>query len=191
MYSLEFLKQFFAAPVEIGALTPSGRALASLVTETVHVPSASCVVEFGPGTGAITEVIIDRLRPGATFFAVEINPDFVRLLRERFPRVPIYQDSAANTRTYLDQHGLRHCDAIVSGLPWANFESDLQDDLLGAVHDVLRPGGVFATYAYLQSMPLPRAVRFRTKIRKIFARVGVTGVVWRNLPPARVIWAEK
>jgi phospholipid N-methyltransferase len=86
---------------------------------------------------------------------------------------------------------LTHCDAIVSGLPWSIFEDGLQDDLLNAVHDALRPGGVFATYLYLQSLALPSGIRFRAKLRNRFSRAGVTGVVWNNLPPARVVWAEK
>ena len=191
MYAWKFLREFITSPVAIGAVAPSGRPLATMVTEMVHVPSASTVVEFGPGTGAITEVILERLRPDAVFFALEINPDFVKLLRERFAGAKVYQDSAANTRTYLAQYGLRHCDAIVSGLPWTNFEEELQDELLNAAHDALRPGGVIATYVYLQSLALPSAIRFRRKLRERFARAGVTEVVWRNLPPARVLWAEK
>ncbi|MDZ4858691.1 MAG: methyltransferase domain-containing protein, partial [Candidatus Hydrogenedentes bacterium] len=148
MHGLKFLKEFIANPGDVGSVTPSSKQLAAVVVETARVPQAKVVVEFGPGTGAITQALIPSLRPDATFFAMEINEDFVNLLRKQYPSATFHHDSAENTQKYLKKAGVEYCDAIVSGLPWTFFTEPLQENLLDAALHALRPGGLFATYVY-------------------------------------------
>jgi phospholipid N-methyltransferase len=162
-----------------------------MIVRTARVAEASVVVEFGPGTGAITEVLLPSLKPGATFMAMEIDPEFVAVLRERFPGVRIHHDSAANTRRYLAEMGLDACDAIVSGLPWSLFSEALQDELLGAAYDVLRPGGILVTYLYIITPATPGGAKFRKRVKERFSNTGASPIVWKNVPPAFVLWAEK
>ena len=191
MYALKFLKEFITKPGVVGSVTPSSKQLASQVVESAKVSQANVVVEFGPGTGAITEAIVSALRPGTTFIAMEINSDFVTLLRERFPTITVHEDSAANTPKYLKESGVDHCDAIVSGLPWAFFSESLQNALLDGAVEALRPGGIFATYIYVTSYPMPSSLKFRNKLKARFSEVGMTRVIWANVPPAIVVWARK
>lgn len=191
VYALRFLKEFIIAPGDVGALTPSSKELAAVVVREARVSSASVVVEFGPGTGAITEVLINSLKPDAKFIAIEINHDFYDLLRRRFPSVNVVRGSAVDTPKFLSEIGEKHCDAIVSGLPWTFFKEKLQDELLDAAVDSLRPGGMFATYIYVSSLPMPSSVRFRNKLRRRYSKTGMTHVIWKNVPPAIVVWGEK
>lgn len=188
---MKFFKQFVQAPREVGAVAPSSRILADRVTEAARIRSADTVVEWGCGTGAITEVVLEKLRPSATFFAMEISTEFCETMGRRFPDVVVHQDSAANTRAYLEQRGLAHCDSIVSGLPWASFTPELQDELIRAMVDVLRPGGHFVTYTYIMSPFIPAGRRFRERLGKSFRLFDVTPLVWRNVPPAYVYIATK
>jgi phospholipid N-methyltransferase len=123
--------------------------------------------------------------------AMEIDPEFVAVLRERFPGVRIHHDSAANTRRYLAEMGLDACDAIVSGLPWSLFSEALQDELLGAAYDALRPGGIFVTYLYIITPATPGGAKFRKRVKERFSNTGASPIVWKNVPPAFVLWAEK
>lgn len=191
MYALRFLKEFLAAPKDVGAILPSSRYLAARVVEEAGVGHASVVVEWGPGTGAITEAVLERLPRDAVYFGMEISPDFVEAMRRRFPQVKVNHDSAVNTRRYLEQLGLHSCDSVVSGLPWTTFSDELQDSLLDALVDVLRPGGRFVTYSYIMSPLMPGGRKFRRKIRERFSHVYQTPSVWRNIPPAFVYVAEK
>lgn len=191
MYSLRFLKEFITSPKAVGAVLPSSSRLASRVVEEARVGHASVVVEWGPGTGAITNAVLERLPHDATFFAMEISPEFVETMRVRFPQVTVHHDSAANTRRYLEQRELQSCDSVVSGLPWTSFDDALQDSLLDALVDVLRPGGLFVTYTYIMSPMMPGGRQFRRKIRERFSRVDTTPLVWLNVPPAFVYVAEK
>jgi phospholipid N-methyltransferase len=148
--------------------------------------SAGTVVEYGPGTGAFTAQILQCKRPGTEFFAVEVNSQFAATLARRFPDVTILQDSVGNIEALCRQQGVSEVDAIVCGLPWAAFSDRDQTAYLDAMMRVLKPGGHFATFAYLSGMVLPAARRFRRKLQSFFGEVQVSPTVWSNIPPAFV-----
>ncbi len=182
--TFKFLKEFAIKPGVVGSVVPSSRALAEAMVAAADLPGASCVVEFGPGTGAITETIRANLAPGSAFLAVEINPEFVQLLRTKYPDMHLVQGSATDTRRFLEDMGRSHCEVIVSGLPFSTFDEPLQDAIVDTIHDVLAPGGRFLTYSYLQATLMAGGKRFREKLFSRFSSVTTTPVVWKNVPPA-------
>lgn len=184
MELLCFIKEYLISPKHVGAFAPSSKYLAEAVTEAAGVRDAKTVVEFGPGTGSFTEVIVRKLGPDAQFFAIEIQEDFVRALQKRLPETIVYHDSAEKVGKYLAQMGLEHCDCIISGLPFALFEDALQDALLDAARDALKPGGVFVTFTYFLAHLTPRGRKLRKKLGQKFSRIEKTPVVWRNFLPA-------
>ena len=186
-----FLRQFVRAPTRVGALAPSSRHLADEMMRAADVSSASVVIEMGPGTGVFTERLAADLSPGSRFFALEINPRFVEATRRRCPGVIVHDDSATNARLHLENIGEKHCDLIVSSLPWATFRPSLQAEILDTIVDVLKPGGRLLTFAYLQGLALPSGQRFRKALDARFAAVKKSPMVWRNVPPAFVYSAVK
>ena len=187
----KFFSQCIARPTTTGAIAPSSRALADMITSWTKLENAKVVVEFGPGTGVFTEVIRQKISPQTTFIAIEINQHFVDILKKKFPDVHIYNDCIENTHYYLEKHGFEECDCIISGLPWAAFNESLQERLLDVAYNILKPGGQFATFAYLQGMLLKSARRFRRKITSRFYEVSTSPMVWPNFPPAFVYQAVK
>ena len=190
MNLIQFLKQFVLHTAKTGAVAPSSEGLADLITETAGLHSASAVIEFGAGTGIFTEKILQKISDETRFFALEINPDFVKATRKRCPDAVVYQDSAANAKKYLDGLGINECDCIICGLPWAAFSEELQNELLDTIIDVLKPGGRFLTFAYLQGLLLPAGMRFKKKLSTRFNSVTKTRTIWLNFPPAFVYCAE-
>jgi len=188
---IQFLKQFVLHTAKTGAVAPSSKGLADLITDTAGLQSASAVIEFGTGTGVFTEKILQKISDETRFFALEINPDFVKATRKRCPEAVVYQDSAANAKKYLDELGINECDCIICGLPWVAFSEELQDELLDTIIDVLKPGGRFLTFAYLQGLLLPAGMRFKRKLSTRFNSVTKTKTIWLNFPPAFVYCAEK
>jgi phospholipid N-methyltransferase len=191
MNFVQFLRQFTRYPSRTGALAASSRGLSELITETAQLSKASVVIEFGPGTGVFTEKILKKINEDTTFFAIEANPVFVEATQARCPGVVVYKDCATKARKYLQAHRQQHCDCIISGLPWASFEEHLQDNLLDTILDVLKPGGTFLTFAYLQGLLLPKGQKFRKKLHAKFTSVTTTPTVWMNIPPAFVYCAKK
>lgn len=173
-------------PAEVGAIVPSSRWLAQAMLQGCDLKHADTVVELGPGTGAFTGLILRRLGRQTTFFAVELMAENVRALRRQFPGLTVYRGSAESLPVYLGRQGKAFADCIVSGLPWSNMLAPLQDQILEAILGSLSPHGVFTTFAYLHAAWLPTARHFRKRLEASFARVSVSPVVWRNVPPAFV-----
>ena len=191
MAKLHVLGEFVRKPMSVGAVAPSSRRLAELITDVAELDRASVVVEFGPGTGAFTEVILRKIPPPAAFFAIEANASFAAATRTRFPGLDVVHDSAVAVRAHLEARGHAACDCIVSGLPFASFSPATQDEILAAVTDVLAPGGRFVTFAHLTGVLWPLARRFRHRLTAEFSDVAVTHTIWRNIPPAYVYRAVK
>ena len=183
-------RAFFAAllrkPGQIGAVAPSSPSLAGVIASVVPTAGAPVVVELGPGTGAVTTAIDARLDPGARHLAVELDPRMAGFLRQAHPGLEVVEGDAAKLQSLLEERGVEHADAVVSGLPWALFDDVTQASILSQVAAVIGPDGVFATFAYRHGMALAAARRFRRTLRATFAEVQLTPTVWRNMPPAFV-----
>ena len=139
----------------------------------------------------MTEEICRQKPRHANLIGFEINGAFAKATRLRCPDAEIVNRCATTARTTLSRKQLHFCDSIVSGLPWATFSTPLQNTLLGAAAEALRPGGVFVTFTYLHSLPLASAQRFHNKLRCTFSQVHKSSVIWGNIPPAIVYIAVK
>jgi len=184
-------REFLKNPKRTGAIAKSSRGLARMICSQIGVDSASVIVEYGPGTGVFTEEILRVKRPEACFFAIEQSPALAESFRRKFPETRLFEDSAENVAEMLTEVGQEQIDSIVCGLPWAAFDEPLQDSLLDATLSSLRPGGKFATFAYLQGLLLPAGKRFKKKLAQSFSTVEKSSTVWRNLPPAFVYRCTK
>jgi phospholipid N-methyltransferase len=180
------LRTFARRPFRTGTVVPSSRLLAQLMIEDMGLATADTVVELGAGTGPFTRLIAEHVGPDALVLAFEIDPVLAAQLQPSVPRVRVVNDSAENLPVHLHAAGRSAADAILSGLPWANFSRELQERLLRAVVLGLRPGGRFATFAYVPAAQLPPGRRFRALLEASFSRVETTRIVYWNFPPAFV-----
>ncbi|MGH7884572.1 MAG: class I SAM-dependent methyltransferase [Thermodesulfobacteriota bacterium] len=186
-----FLKELAKNPARTGSIAPSCDELCDLITDQAELNNIHTVIEFGPGTGVFTEKIMDKISVDTTFFALELNPVFIEVTKKRCPGVIIYNDSAENSKKYLEMNGKSCCDCIISGLPWTAFGPALQDRLLETIWDILSPKGRFLTFSYSHSLLFPTARRFRKRLKNIFPEVTESKTVWANFPPAFVYCAKK
>lgn len=184
---VKFLSGFMAAPAMTASITPSSRFLAQAIVQDVDLRKADVVLEYGPGTGVLTDVILRELKPSAKFAAIELNPRFAEMFRARYPSARLFQDSVGNVQNICREAGMQSVDCIVSGLPWALFSESEQTQFLDATMGVLKKGGQFVTFTYLHSRALlPGAKRFARILPNYFASVVKSPVVWLNFPPAFV-----
>jgi phosphatidylethanolamine/phosphatidyl-N-methylethanolamine N-methyltransferase len=171
-------------PGAVGAVAPSSLGLAELLASVVPRTGAPLVVELGPGTGAVSAVIDRRLPAAGRHLAVELDPDMAAYLRHVRPSLEVVRGDARELGKLLAGRGVERVDAVVSGLPWALFDTPTQTAILGEVARLLGPNGAFTTFAYLHGLPLHTARRFRRTLAHTFDEVVVSKTVWRNLPPA-------
>lgn len=175
----------------MGAVAPSSERLATVlasVVPTVGGPGREnvTVVELGPGTGAVSAVIAERLPAGARHLAVELDGGMVAYLRRTRPELEVVHGDARQLGKLLAEHGVDRVDAVICGLPWALFDDATQAEILAEISRAIGTTGAFTTFAYLHGMALGAARRFRGTLRGAFEEVLVSATVWRNVPPAFV-----
>jgi len=168
-----------------GSILPSSRFLArALAAPLKQTRPPSRILEVGPGTGSVTKEIIKHLRPGDQLDAVEINFQFVRLLRDRLERDWLKRPQRRQVRIIhsaveqLPGEGLY--DFIVSGLPLNNFPVAMVREIFRAYNRLLSPGGTLSYYEYSLIRQLKTPFVNRRERRRLY-RVGrVMGSYIRN-----------
>src|ERR1043166_1520502 len=114
---VRFIRSWLEKPLSTGAVTPSGRVLARAMARYVEPEVPGPVVELGPGTGPVTEALVDHGVDPARLVLVEFNPTFCQLLRARFPAATVIQADAYGLRRALASLLPPPRAALVSGLP--------------------------------------------------------------------------
>lgn len=176
-----FIREFIKHPRRIGAIAPSGKALAEKMMLPIDFQGAKCIVEYGPGTGAFTREIIKRKKDDTLVLLMEQNPAFCHKLRKAYGKVPnvvVIEGSAAQVKECLTQYGQAFADYIVSGLPFTSLPSDLSESILRATKKAIGTKGLFVTFQYslVKQGFFERHFRIVNTIREL-----------RNLPPAYVL----
>lgn len=174
---IRFLRGAIARPLSVGAVAPSSRALARAIAAEVDPDRPGRILELGPGTGVVTEALLDRGVAPERITAIEWDEDFARLLAARFPRAHIINGDAFDLRTTLRNGNGAAFAGIVSGLPLLNHPPTRRADLVEGALARLAHGAPFVQFSYGFTAPIPPPPG---------ASVEMAAFVWRNLPPARV-----
>lgn len=174
-----FARNFFKNPRMLGSLIPSSRFLVKQLLRDVRWDDARVIVEYGPGVGTISREILERMGPEATLVVLEINDDFVRVLRERYddPRLRVVHRSAADVAEVLGELGLGNADCVIAGIPFSIMSEGDRRAVLRNTYDALRPGGSFLVYQF--------SSRVRSDLEEIFGPVREQFEL-RNILPARL-----
>ena len=144
-----FFKRFLQRPFQIASIVPSSKALVERVADKIDFARARIIAEYGPGEGVHSREIARRMRPDARLLLFELDPAFSRDLERQFaddPRVHVINLDAARLPSELRRRGIRHCDYILSGIPFSILKIDKKRALLRKTHDALAPGGRFIIY---------------------------------------------
>ncbi len=174
-----FLGKFLMQGTAIASIAPSSRWLSAAVVRNIAWDQARVLVELGAGTGPITRVIGEHVQPDCRVIAIERDPDFARLLRERFQDRPNFEIIEADVRalkSILADRGIATVDHVISGLPVPSFPRDIQHDLFRNVRNVLRVDGTFNQITELPWVYWRFYRRFFEDVQFVFEP--------RNLPPA-------
>jgi len=176
---VHFIRSWLEKPLATGAVMPSGKMLARTMARYVDPEVAGPVIELGPGTGAVTEALVEQGIDPARLVLVEFNPVFCRLLRSRYPAATVVQGDAYGLRRLLGDFLRQPAAAVVSGLPLVTKPFKLRLRLIADAFNLLIPGAPFIQFTYaIVGSPIP------TKLAGVAAEF--SDRIWMNLPPARV-----
>lgn len=175
---LKFYKQWATNPKRTGAISPSGKPLARLMAAQIEPRLPGPIVELGPGTGVITQALLERGIEEERLILVEASDEFAAMLKQRFPKARLVKGNAFDIKKLIAEITDEPLCAVVSGLPL--FTSPLEDRirLVDACMDLLGPGGAYIQFSYHVVPPVPRSA----------GQYWLHGTrrVWWNMFPARV-----
>lgn len=173
---IAFSRQLLLHPMQTMALAPSSERLCAEMAAQCGALDGP-VIELGGGTGKISRALLEAGLAPENLHTLEINPDFLALLKERLPDSNIHNMRAE----HLTDTGLKNVAAVVSGLPLLSMPEEVQRAILKGAFEVLRPGGAFVQFTYGYKPPVREAI-----IRETGAHFTRSERIWGNLPPARV-----
>ena len=175
---VRFLRSWIEKPLHMGAVMPSGRILARTMAKYVDIKSTDPVVELGPGTGAITNALIEHGVDQKRLVLVEYDPGFCALLRDRYPQATVVQGDAYTLRDSLWNVLSKRASAVVSGLPLVTKPMLTRLKLIRDAFAALAPGAPFVQFTYSVAPPIPKSLPGIS--------TEASERIWMNLPPARV-----
>lgn len=175
---VRFLRSWIEKPLHMGAVMPSSKLLARTMAQYVDVDSKGPVIELGPGTGAITNALIEHGVDQKRLVLVEYNPGFCALLRDRYPQAKVVQGDAYALRASLDKVLDAPASAVISGLPLVTKPMLTRLKLIRDAFVALAPGAPFVQFTYSVVPPIPKSLPG--------VSTEASERIWMNLPPARV-----
>jgi phosphatidylethanolamine/phosphatidyl-N-methylethanolamine N-methyltransferase len=139
----------------------------------------SYVLELGPGTGAVTEALLERGLREDRLVTIEHNPKLASHLRKRFPRAVVISGDAWQMVDLLreQQQPIEKVGAVISSLPLLNFPLEQCTKLADQIGALLEKDGKWVQYSY----HIGKRPRGSHKFQRVDSKI-----VWLNIPPARV-----
>lgn len=135
------------------------------------------VLELGPGTGVVTAALIARGIAPKRIVSIEYDPDFAKMVADRFPAVRVIRGDAYDLKGTLGENAFAPFAAIVSSLPLLNEATERRRNLIETAFELIAPGAPFVQFSYgLHSPVQPSPTVSVTRAARVLF----------NLPPARV-----
>jgi phosphatidylethanolamine/phosphatidyl-N-methylethanolamine N-methyltransferase len=172
-----FFRSWVEKPLAIGAVTPSGKALARTMASYIDPSICGPIIELGPGTGPVTAALVAQGVEPDRLVLVEFNPTFCRLLRQRYPTATVVQGDAYGLKRLLTGSVHEPAAAVVSGLPLFTKPLKFRLRLLYEAFSLMAPSAPFVQFTYAAYSPIPRALDITAQPSER---------IWTNIPPARV-----
>jgi len=180
-----FVREFIKNAKQIGSVAPSGKSLASKLLRDIDFESARLIVEFGPGTGAITRAIVERLHPECRLISIEANAQFMSKLNELYPaeNVDFIEGYAQDIVKILKNQNIdTPVDAFISSLPLTLISAEHITEIMKGMLELLKPNGSYVQYQYsTQGM----------KAIKNHWHISSTSIALMNIPPSIVYRCER
>ncbi len=173
-----FLKSWLERPLLTGAVMPSGKFLAKAMAAQVDLKEPGPIVEIGPGTGPVTEALLKRGIAQDRLVLVEFNPDFIELLKKRFPLATVIQGDAYRIAEILKDKLTAPAAAVVSSLPLFTKPQEVRRNFLHQALSLMSKKAPFIQFTYAVVPPIAeRGPGYTSK---------ASNWILLNIPPARV-----
>lgn len=174
------LRKWLKNPFQIGSIYSSSRELALLMVSQIP-EDAKVIVEFGAGSGPITEVIHEKF-PNAQIIAFELDAELAQKVQNNLPNVQVLADDVTKAHTLLPAEICGNVDVILSSLPFLTLPKGLDQKIIDSAFQILKPGASFVQFTYLPVLP-PIQIYKELNLWAQFV-----GSELKNIPPA-FVWS--
>jgi phospholipid N-methyltransferase len=183
--TLVYLKNLLADKY-VASVTPSSRFAINQICGKIDFQASRIIIEYGPGAGAFTLPLLERMRSDSRLIAIERNRNFFDILGRDISdaRLETHCDTAGNVLDILGDSGSIQADYIISGIPFSMIPE--RNEILLNTFRALKPGGRFIAY---QTFFQPESC-LRRPLRKLFTFVNCE-YSYLCVPPLLIIEAGK
>ncbi len=178
------LKRFLKNPGHVGTISPDSRFCADIMLKHIDFSKADVIVEWGTGSGAITDRIISRKKDSTIFISIDRCKESIRRAEIKFDGTKntfFVSADLSETSDILRKLGLSHTDYVISTIPISN-----QPEIVKFASEIVR--GCFVQYMHFISL-----FKFFWPMKTMKDRF--PDVSWSfvllNLPPAFVFYCWK
>lgn len=177
--TLGFFWAWIRNPLQVASITPSGNALARLITSEVSRETGP-IIELGPGTGVFTRALITRGVIQENLALIESMPEFAAALKVLYPRAQTFRIDAGRLRM-LELFDGKPAGAVISGLPLLSMSPRKVVSILAGAFRKMRPDGAFYQFTYGPRCPVPQRLKDHLGLES-----ELLGYTLANFPPAMV-----
>lgn len=174
---LRFVRGMIEGPKQVGAILPTSSVTAKVMARVINPASGLKVLELGPGTGAITKAILNRIPP-QRLVSVEYSTPFYNHLAASFPDVHFINGDAFDLDTSLGELRNETFDCVISAIPLLNFPMSGRISLVESLLARIPAGRPVVQISYGPISPVAAKPESYTIKHLDF--------VVRNIPPAQL-----
>lgn len=148
----------------------------------IDIKNINYVIEIGPGTGELTEILFNSGIPYEKVFIIEKNKNFIDFLKKKFPKANIIYGSVEDLDLLLDEKYKNKIDYIISGIPITLLNEKQHQIIMNNIFNFLKSDGKFIQFTYSLLQPIKKlSNNFNYKC---------SGFTLLNFPPA-FVWTYK
>lgn len=149
-----FFKEFLQEFENTGTCFPTSRQAARALSQPVREGNKSkTILELGPGTGSVTVEILAAMHEGDSLDICEINPRFMKALKERLRDDPNFQRHSTRIRFYecaaQELPESSKYDVVVCALPFLNFSPETVAEIFQKIARLSHPESIMTYYEYI------------------------------------------
>lgn len=179
--NLRHFTSWVREPLKTGALLPSSGVLAKSMVAQIDLDAQGYVIELGPGTGVMTQAMLDRGISPEKIIVIERSPQMHALMSRRFPKLTVILGDACELQSILQARQITQVKAVLSSLPLLSMPAIIRMQIKAQMVKVLAPHGriIQFTYGLLPPYDQEEASEWHLSGKR-------AAMVLRNVPPAHV-----
>lgn len=181
MGTVSYIKNFLKDP-RVASVTPTSRFTVEKVCKRIDFSNDIRILEYGPGDGVFTRVLLDKMTPKSKIIAIETNSGFVEELESMgSDRLIVKNTSVEQVDEIVKAEKWGEVDYIISGIPFSFLEETKRHDILDKSAHLLKDEGIFLAYQ--------TSAHLKPFLKQHFKSVRTT-MEYRNIPPMCIYVAK-